>query len=60
MSIVNDLAAHLAGELGDEGTARRLAALLCDDTLAGRRRSHPLENAGSVCHREAEMIGGVR
>jgi hypothetical protein len=36
MSIVNDLAAHLAAELGDEEIARLLAAMLCDDTLAWR------------------------
>ena len=36
MSIVDDLAAHLAGELGDLETARLLAEMLREDVLAWR------------------------
>jgi hypothetical protein len=36
MSIVDDLAAHLAGELGDAETARLLAEIVRDDALAWR------------------------
>jgi hypothetical protein len=36
MSIVDDLARHLAGELGDAETARLLAEMLRDDALAWR------------------------